>query len=38
MAPGIDIVDVISYENEIYAESSRRITVDTVWVDGLISR
>lgn len=27
-----------SLENEIYSERSQRITVDTDWADGLISR
>lgn len=35
---GNDIVDLVSHENEIYSETSRRITVDTDWADGLISR
>lgn len=35
---GNEIIDLISQENDIYAENVQRITVDTDWADGLISR
>lgn len=35
---GNEIIDLITQENEIYSENIQRITVDTDWTDGLISR
>lgn len=35
---GNEIIDLITQENDIYSENVQRITVDTDWADGLISR
>lgn len=35
---GNEIVDMVGHENEIYSKTTQRITEDTDWADGLISR
>ncbi|XP_055311276.1 zwei Ig domain protein zig-8 isoform X1 [Sitodiplosis mosellana] len=35
---GNAIIDLITQENDIYSENVQRISVDTDWADGLISR